>query len=158
MRKFTSYPSNYVKASEGKYYPSYDERLEFANRIPLEELWNKLRDLTELPDLQFEYEIKNTRGDVCITFTSQDLADQIGFLELAFRTFKIASFNSSVGYDDKKNELYLWCTIDFRYDLQEMGSNGAQFLTAWYSDSEGWTFRTDKDRRIENESYMSRWD
>lgn len=154
-RQFRKYPADYVKAdTEGKYYPTTDEEVAFAESIPMEGLFDKIREVTDMPELEFEHEVKvwPHGNGVGVKFSSQDIADRIGIFDLVFKTLRISSFNSSVGWDDKRNELYLWCTVHFSYELQSMGSNGADFMTCWYSNTRGWEFMLEKDRRAQNDA------
>lgn len=123
-----------------------EEKFEFANTIPFYGLYAKIREVTGIEDLKFEERIdKNYSGDPYPKFCSQELADRTGFLGLTFKSLVINQFNSQVGYDEKKGRPYYWCTVNFSYAHYRGGTNGHNFMTAWYDDVEGWTFRIDKE-------------
>ena len=118
---------------------------EWAENIPMEELYSELRRLTGLPDLKFTTKVRELRGMVIIDFESQDLADKVGFLKLIFKEIKITRFDSSVqpkqSDDDNENDEYCyWGTASFRYTHPGGGSNGCTFLTFQYDDRKGWEF------------------
>ncbi len=120
-----------------------DKLLEWAENIPMEELYSELRRLTGLTDLKFTKKVKESRGIIIIDFESQDLADQVGFLKLMFKEIYIANFNSEVycKSDDGEESIPHYCgTASFRYTHPSGGSNGCTFLTFWYDDRKGWEF------------------
>ena len=120
-----------------------EKTIEWAERIPMEELYAELRRLTGLSDLKFTKKIKESRNDdVYITFESQDLIDQVGFLKLMFKKIRITNFNSKVYYKeiDNKNLPHYWGTVCFSYSHPSGGSNCCTFLTFWYDDRKGWEF------------------
>ena len=118
---------------------------EWAENIPMEELYSELRRLTGLSDLKFTTKVRELRDMVIIDFESQDLVDKVGFLKLIFKEIKIARFDSSVqpkqSDDDNENDEYFyWGTASFRYTHPGGGSNGCTFLTFQYDDRKGWEF------------------
>lgn len=124
-----------------------DERLiEFAENIPYGRLFDKIREVTGLGDLMFEHEVAtNYRGDPYIEFSSQDITDRIGFLDLMIKSIYIGQFNSEVKINNKANAPYWWGTVAFRYEHHPCGSNGHTFMTFWYDTFNGWTFVLDKE-------------
>ena len=120
---------------------NYEKMRDWAEKIPLEELFDHLRKLTGLPDLRFDTKIKENRyGEPIITFSSQDLAEKVGFLKLIFSEIWISQFNSSIIWDEDKEVFRYWGTADFHYLHPHGGSNGCKFCTFWYDDRSGWTF------------------
>lgn len=120
-----------------------EQLLEWAENIPMEELYSELRRLTGLTDLKFTKKIRESRGTIIIDFESQDLVDQVGFLKLMFKEIKISNFNSEVYYksiDEEEAVPRYWGTACFRYTHPSGGSNGCTFLTFWYEDRKGWEF------------------
>lgn len=119
---------------------------EWAENIPMEELFSEIRRLTGLPDLKFTTKVKELRGMVIIDFESQDLVDKVGFLNLIFKEIKIERFDSRVQIkqSDDDNEdsggYWYWGTASFRYTHPGGGSNGCTFLTFQYDDRKGWEF------------------
>lgn len=123
-----------------------EDLLEWAEQIPMEDLWTELRRITGLPELKFTYKVIERRGYVTIQFESQDLIDHVGFLKLMFKEIKIANFNSEVKYKLNENDnedkpiFYYWGTASFRYSHPSGGSNGCTFLLFKYDDRHGWYF------------------
>lgn len=120
-----------------------EQLLEWAENIPMEDLYSELRRLTGLTDLKFTKKVRESRGYIIIDFESQDLADQVGFLKLMFKEIYIANFNSEVycKSDDGEEAIpHYWGTASFRYTHPSGGSNGCTFLTFWYDDRKGWEF------------------
>ena len=111
---------------------------EWAEQVPMEELFTELRRLTGLTDLKFTHKVVESRGSVRILFESQDLVDKVGFLKLIFKEIVISQFNSEIVARD--GELMLWGTAEFSYTHPDGGSNGKTFLTFWYDDKKGWEF------------------
>lgn len=120
-----------------------EQLLEWAENIPMEDLYSELRRLTGLTDLKFTKKVRESRGYIIIDFESQDLADQVGFLKLMFKEIYIANFNSEVyckSNDGEEAIPHYWGTASFRYTHPSGGSNGCTFLTFWYDDRKGWEF------------------
>lgn len=111
---------------------------EWAEQVPMEELFTELRKLTGLTDLKFTHKVVESRGSVRILFESQDLVDKVGFLKLIFKEIVISQFNSEVVI--REGEPMFWGTADFSYTHPDGGSNGKTFLTFWYNDHSGWRF------------------
>ena len=65
-----------------------------------------------------------------------------------FKSLYIYTGNNQIFVDKQTGELTYWAIISFRYDLQSLGNNGSDFMTAWYSDSKGWVFRLEKDNHV----------
>lgn len=124
-----------------------EQVIEWAESVPMDELYNELRRLTGLSDLKFTSKVVNRNNSIRILFESQDLIDKVGFLKLMFKEIKITQFNSEVVYktaEDDTEYLLFWGTVDFSYTHPSGGSNGCTFLTFWYDDIHGWRFESYK--------------
>lgn len=124
-----------------------EKAMEFVKTIPMDELYDVIRRITNLPDLTFTEQIKIDKWDQPqISFESQDIADKVGFLRLMFKEIQIANFNSSVKYVDNEDDptqpgyFYYWGTACFRYTHPNGGSNGCDFLSFKYIQNQGWKF------------------
>lgn len=120
-----------------------EEMKEWAEKVPMEELFSELRRITGLPDLKFTSRVVERNNSVRILFESQDLVDKVGFLKLMFKEIVISQFNSEVvykAYEGEEPAYHFWGTADFSYTHPSGGSNGCTFLTFWYDDRKGWTF------------------
>lgn len=135
--------------------------LEFAEKVPMEDLFNEIRKVTGLSDLKFTSKVVERKESACIKFQSQDLVDKVGFLKLIFSTIVISEFNSEIRWksdlsiDDQDNypsysdfckayesngHFIFWGTVDFSYTHPDGGSNGSQFLSFMYDERKGWEF------------------
>ena len=122
-----------------------EEAQKFIDELPVEDLFAEIRKVTGLSDLKFTYKVEESYdGRLGIKFTSQDLADRVGFLKLLFKELYIKQFSSYVDYANDDNEedkeLIWWGTADFSYTHPSGGSNGCTFLSFRYNDRKGWTF------------------
>lgn len=123
--------------------PDMEQMKEWAENIPLDDLWNEIRRITELLDLKFTSKVIERNGSVRIAFSSQDLVEKVSFLKLMFREIVISEFNSNVifkAYGDEEPAFHYWGTASFSYTHPSGGSNGCNFLSFWYDDRKGWTF------------------
>ena len=119
-----------------------EKMIDWAEKIPIEELFNEIRKVTGLNDLKFTHKIYERNNYVTIEFSSQDLVDKVGFLKVLFSSIVISQFNSEVKVKpDSENKLFYWGTADFRYNHTYGGSNGKTFMTFRYDDKSGWEFR-----------------
>ena len=140
-----------------QYYRRKKQRIaEYAEEIPFDELFDYIRKLTGLDDLQFTVKLMEDRyGNVYPKFKSQDIVDKVGFLKLMFSEIEISEFNSQISAREPEDyhdldytqdyPLHYWCTVDFSYTHPGGGSNGCTFLTAWYDGS--WEFRLEGENR-----------
>lgn len=134
---FTYYLSDY----------SNDEILDFFNSIYFKPLLDKINELIGL-ELTYDISIeKNSFGkyNYFEIKNKENLVDNFPILALAWKEFKVSTFNANICCDKKTGELSLWCTIDFSYKHCGGGTNGATILTAWYRNGE-WIMRTEKGR------------
>lgn len=115
--------------------------LEFANSIPFDELFDKIKEVTGIDDLKFDLKINETERGVRVTFESQDLSDRVGFLKLIFKEIKISQFNSEV-YEEKDGSYSYWCTVRFSYVHPDGGTNGKRFMVAQYRNNE-WQYKVE---------------
>lgn len=114
------------------------EAMNFANSIPMGDLFEEIKRVTGINDLHMTYKITENRdGKPVINFKSQDLSDRIGFLNLIFKEIVVSNFNSSIVY--RNNNYIYWCTIEFRYTHPGGGQNGQCFYCARYSNNT-WEF------------------
>ena len=121
---------------------THEQLLEWAENVPMEELYNEIRRLTGLADLKFTKRVRDINGIIIIDFESQNLADQVGFLKLMFKEIKITNFNSRVFYKSNEEDAIprYWGFAEFSYTHPSGGSNGCTFITFWYDDRKGWEF------------------
>lgn len=117
-----------------------EKMLQWAEQVPMDELYDYIRKITGLADLKFTTKIVEDRyGRPRITFQSQDLVEKVGFLKLMFSSIVISQFNSEIKFNEDLGDYYFWGTISFSYDHPSGGSNGCTFGTFWYKNN-AWTF------------------
>lgn len=126
---------------------SNDEILDYFNSIDFKPLLNKINNLIGL-ELTYDINItKNVYGNYNYfkIESKENLVDNFPILELAWREFKVTTFNASIYCDKTTGKLNLWCTIQYSYQHQDFGSNGAQILTAWYEEDK-WIIQTKNEK------------
>lgn len=115
-----------------------DKLFEFAEQIPMEELYAEIRKRTGLSDLKFNHRVADSRGAVRIYVESEDIVEKLPrFLTLMFSEMVLSTFNTEVV--EKDGKIFWWGSISFRYHHPSGGSNGYNFLTFWYENN-SWTF------------------
>ena len=117
-----------------------EEMKEWAEKVPMEDLFSELRRITGLSDLKFTSRVVERNDSVRILFESQDLVDKVGFLKLMFKEIVISQFTSDIFYDREEHVYEFLGTADFSYTHPSGGSNGCVFLSFWYNDRKGWNF------------------
>ena len=119
-----------------------EELKNWAENIDLEPLWQEIRRVTGLDDLKFTHKVVEGRSGLRFEFSSQNLAERVGFLKLLFKDLYISQFGTGVSWKSDADEPYalLWGSIDFTYNHPDGGSNGKSFMRYWYSDKKGWQF------------------
>lgn len=116
-----------------------NELQEFAESVPMEELFDHIKELTGLHDLSFGVSREpDRRGRPRIQFDSQDLSDRVGFLKLLFKHLSIGSFGGEIR--TRSGIPYYWVSVAFSYTHPSGGMNGYNFCDALYEDGQ-WTFR-----------------
>lgn len=120
-----------------------NEKLEWIDTIPFDELFDEIRSLTNTSDLDFTTKVMNTGWDVYVRVTSQDLVDRVGFLKLMFKKLVI---EGDLVVRKKDSEFQMWGHFSFSYVHPDSGSNGYAFLSCSYDDNKGWTFKETRSR------------
>lgn len=126
-----------VELTEATYDDDEKARIqEFAESIPMEELFDHIKELTGLSDLKFEVSKEfNRNGDFRILFESQDLADRVGFLKLLFKELYISNFGGYVNMRSS-GKCYYWTSVTFDYVHPNGGMNGHTFCDVHYEDGQ----------------------
>lgn len=160
-RKFTKYPNGYIHASSDL---DVAGRNEFANRIPMDELYDYIRKVLGIPDLQFETTMSNREigGSTDIYFESNNFVDKLGCMNMIFSDMCVYScsriisigenaFERSSGAPKFKanttGEYKYWVNVGicFHTYRQPKYSGDEPFMRAAYSDKYGWEFALDKE-------------
>ena len=149
----------YIKANSND--AEYSIKKEFANRIPLDELFDYIRSITGIPDIQFETKISDGTVFPDVFFISNDISDKIGWLDTIFSRVRIISYNRTINIgknlyerQGSTQEFKANSTGDYKYwvrrgieyiaHIQPNSSPTIGFMTAQYSDKYGWEFVLDK--------------
>lgn len=125
---------------------SNDEILDYFNSIDFKPLLDKINSLIGL-ELTYDINIKKDSQGIYNYFeieNKENLVDNFPILALAWREFKVATFNSSILCDEATGKLSLWCTINYSYQHHGFGGNGVEILTVWYEEGK-WIIKTDKE-------------
>ena len=132
---------------------------ELVKALDMEPLFNWLREVTGL-DLKFEVQriADKNRDEYRIDFTSQNIVQHSGIMQLNFTELYIDTFGNSVSsskpdYYDKEEidytkdyNLYYWVSIHFSYKHIGGGSNGTKLGSATCKNGE-WEFSLLKDEK-----------
>lgn len=127
-----------------KYITDYTlgERLEYAGAIKFEGLYEEVRKRVNDKNISFETKIivNNERNELRIGLVSKEnLKDRCGIMSNLYESVKIETFNSALSTTED-GEIYYWCSMEFRYQFKDGGSNGATILYANYKNGE-WSFK-----------------
>jgi hypothetical protein len=119
------------------------EMIDYAQTIDFTELFNHVKSFINVK-CKFN-QPKITTGhnnNVHISFTSSDIASQVGAFSVILITCNLVSFNNGVYKQAETGELGYWVNIDIEYQHKDGGNNGMEVTRAWYSDSKGWEFQS----------------
>ncbi len=123
---------------------------DFIKSVDFKPLYDYINNLIGL-NLTYKLDIKES--SINKTYfeieSEEDLAESNNILALAWKSFKIKTFNSKCF--ERQNELAISGFIDYTYKPHAGGTNGATILTFSYSKSKGWNIRAEKDRYKEME-------
>ena len=127
-----------------KYITDYTlgERLDYINTIKFEGLYEEVRKRVNDEKINFELKttINNERNELRIGIVSKEnLKDRCGIMSNLYESVKIETFNSALSAT-KDGEIYYWCSMEFRYQFKDGGSNGTTILYANYKNGE-WSFK-----------------
>ena len=124
--------------------------MEWASTIPMEELYSEIRRVTKISNLKFTSKIDERMGAdgnmlIRILFSSQELTDQIGFLNLLISQLNIANGTSVIKYKkiDENiypiyyGEVFLKCSI---HGGIGRNTHTCELFSFKYDDRTGWTF------------------
>ena len=125
---------------------SNDEILDYFNSIDFKPLLDKINELIGL-ELTYDIRIEKNRFGTYNYFeieNRENLVDNFPILALAWRKFKVSTFNANICCNKETGKLSLWCDINYSYRHYSYGTNGATILTAWYEEGK-WIIRTEKE-------------
>lgn len=125
---------------------SNDEILAYFNSIDFKPLFDKINSLIGL-ELTYDVQIKTDRFGRHKYFeieNKENLVDHFPILAVAWKKFKVSTFNAEICCDKSTGKLSLWCTIDYSYKSHGLGSNGTEIATAWYKEGK-WKIKTNKE-------------
>ena len=106
----------------------------------IDDLFEAIRALVKMPELKFLPEIKEDRwGKKRIDFESDDLTESDYLISLAWKRFKISTFNSNSSIDRKTEKPHYWLTVEYDYESHSGGSNGTEIGYAEFQDGK-WSF------------------
>lgn len=122
-------------------YISYfdaSEITEFYNSIDFTPLYNEIMKTTGLY-LTFTNELIKTGNGYRVKIESnENLADKFQIIKAAWKDFRVSTFNSQICVNQETRGLKYWCDIQYSYEHQSGGTNGAEILSAHYTPEKGW--------------------
>lgn len=119
----------------------YAKYKEFADSIDLTPLYDKIKQMAGISNIEFTSKVIERPGDVYIDIKSNDLIDSCGLFKLALRECYIETFNSGIVTSKDTNNTYWWGTMDLRYQSKQGGTNGVRFLRFSYNEEPNkWLF------------------
>lgn len=118
----------------------------FAQTIDFAELFDHIKTFTGVTCNFNQPEISTVRGNVYITFTSENIVDQTGPFAAILKNCYFSSFSNGVSRNDDTKELQYWVSVDIKYNHKDGGSNGMEVVRAFYTESTGWVFHNVGER------------
>lgn len=113
----------------------------FAQTIDFSELFEHVKAFTGITCNFNQPEISTVRGDVYVSFTSENIAEQAGPFAAILKNCYFSSFSNGVSRNRDTNELGYWVCVDIMYDHKDGGSNGMEVVRASFTQRTGWVFR-----------------
>ena len=117
-----------------------EEIINFAQTIDFLELFEYVKGLTKTDCCFSQPEITTNRGDVYITFMSDDITHQTGAFSAILKHCYFQTFNNRAYKDKESDEFCYWAKISIRYKHKDGGSNGMDITDARYTENKGWEF------------------
>ena len=112
----------------------------------IDDLFEAIRTLVKMPELKFLPEITEDRwGKKRIDFESDDLTESDYLISLAWKRFRISTFNSNSCIDRKTEKPRYWLTVHYTYEHHDGGRNGAEIGYAEFQDGK-WSFWSEIER------------
>jgi hypothetical protein len=135
-----------IASSKSYTHEVYEENkdlIEFGKRIDFTPLFQAVsKKLGLVNTLEFtKPSIHYMRGDFYVDCSSGNIADRVGVLASVLNNVYLFIVSSRIKWDEENNRYFLWAIINFRYHHVSGGSNGLEFVTAWFNNEEGWTFK-----------------
>lgn len=122
------------------------EYITFAQTIDFSELFDHIKAFTGVTCNFNLPEISTVRGNVYITFTSENIAEQTGPFAVILKNCYFSSFSNGVIRNQDTNELQYWAGVDIVYKHKDGGANGMEVVRAFYTESTGWAFHNVGER------------
>ena len=120
---------------------------EFFDKIPFEELYNKIREV--LGDNSIKFNDARFKGyyydRFLVEIESENLADKCGIMSPVYKEVLVDDFGAGIiEIKEKENSgnLRLYVPVDFSFKYKSGGTNGIEILRAEYDEKDGWIFNT----------------
>jgi hypothetical protein len=115
------------------------ELVDFAQTVDFTELFDHVKAFAGVECEFYQPEITTGRGEVHISFMSDDITAQTGAFAAILERCCIHSFSNGVFMDQKTGELAYWVSVNLQYEHKDGGSNDMDMVRAWYINGE-WVF------------------
>lgn len=113
-----------------------DEVADWFNSIDFTPVFEKCNRLVG-KRLTYDVKLETNRAGQPEYFeieSRENLATMFPVLAAAWREFKVGTFNARITLEDNTGDIYLWGSMDYRYEHNEGGSNGAHLFYFNYKD------------------------
>lgn len=119
--------------------------IDWAKCIPMKELYSEIRRVTKISNLQFKSKVYEQYEYVKVSFKSQDLIDQIGFLNIIINQLNISNGPSVIKYKEIDEKIYpiYYGSVVLTYSINHTlnkNSDNCKLFNFKYDDRTGWTF------------------
>ena len=111
----------------------------FAQTIDFTELFDYIKIFANVDCRFCQPEITTDRGDVYISFLSDDITKQTGVFAAIFERCYIYSFIDGVFKDKDTGEPGYWVSVNIRFEHKAGGACGIGMISAGYRNGQ-WTF------------------
>lgn len=118
-----------------------DDLIVFAQSIDFSELFEHIKSFAGVTCTFYQPEISTIRGEVYISFKSEDITNQTGPFSAILRSCYLCSFSNTVNRDRYNGELFYSVSVGIAYEDKTGGSNGMDVVRASYTERTGWVFR-----------------
>ena len=116
------------------------ELQEWAENIPIDELLDEIRDVINLPNLEFTIDIRDNDYDVIIDVKSSSLINTSTLTSVMF-TGLCVECNLVVNEENHKPFVEGDCRVAYIYTDRGMVSDAITIMHCHYDDRQGWVFK-----------------
>ena len=116
------------------------ELMKWAENIPIDELLDEIRDVINLPNLEFTVDIRDNDYDIIIDVKSSSLINTSTLTSVMF-TGLCVECNLVVSEKNYKPFVEGDCRVAYIYTDRGMVSDAITIMHCYYDDKQGWVFK-----------------